>query len=114
VQPADAALMVDMLNALDRRVDRTISFVHLPVPKDRTDEAFYFPLRSLAIDGATAIYFGLVHHRDAAGNALRLARAKEHARVDGIATECGWGRGDPSRIDELIAAHIELVEAERS
>jgi hypothetical protein len=114
VQPADSGLMVDMLNSLGRCVDRSISYVHLPVPKDRTDIGFYAPLRRLDIDAATAVYFGLVHHRDATGNVMRLARAREHARVDGVATECGWGRGDPARIDELIAAHDELVQADSS
>jgi len=32
------------------------------------------------------------------------------ARVDGIGTECGMARGDPSRLPALLAAHARAVE----
>ena len=28
----------------------------------------------------------------------------------GIASECGWGRGDPARVPDLIAAHRAAAE----
>ena len=28
----------------------------------------------------------------------------------GIATECGWGRGDPARLDGLLESHKRAVE----
>jgi hypothetical protein len=31
-------------------------------------------------------------------------------RVDGISTECGMARGDPTRLPGLLAAHAHLVE----
>jgi len=45
-----------------------------------------------------------------AGNAARLAAARSHVRVDGVATECGMARGDPARFPELLAAHVKTAE----
>jgi hypothetical protein len=45
-------------------------------------------------------------YNDAQGDAARLTAARRHARVDGVATECGMARGDPARLPSLLAAHI--------
>jgi hypothetical protein len=44
------------------------------------------------------------------GNAARLAAARRHTRVDGVATECGMARGDPERFPGLLAAHVQTAE----
>jgi hypothetical protein len=111
VQPKDAGLMVEMVNAVCASVQRPIEFFHLPVPKPRTDEAFYMPLEKLQMKPETDLYLGLIHHNDDAGNATRLATAKRHAKVDGIGTECGMARGDPTRLPALLAAHARLADA---
>lgn len=111
VQPKDAGIMVEMTNAIAGAVRRSIQFFHLPVPKDRTDDAFFVPLDKLEIAPETHLYLGLVHHNDENGNAGRIAAARRHVRVDGIATECGMARGDPSRLPALLSAHTRLAEA---
>ena len=111
VQPRDAGIMVEIVNAVSAGVRRPIQFFHLPVPKPRTDDAFFAPLEGLKLRPETELYLGLVHHDDAAGNAARLAAARRHARVDGIATECGMARSDPARFPALLAAHAQTVEA---
>jgi hypothetical protein len=58
----------------------------------------------------TELYLGLVHREDMTGNAARLAAARRHARVDGVATECGMARGDPARFPGLLAAHVQTAE----
>ena len=88
--------MVEIVNAISAGVRRPIQFFHLPVPKPRTDDAYFAPLEGLRLRPETELYLGLVHHDDAAGNAARLAAARRHARVDGVATECGMARGDPA------------------
>jgi len=102
--------MVEMTNAIAARVKRPIQFFHLPVPKGRTDEAYYVPLEGLKLGRDTELYLGLIHHNDAAGNAARLAAARRHVRVDGVATECGMARGDPTRLQALLAAHVTAAE----
>jgi hypothetical protein len=110
VQPKDAGLMVEMVNAVVGRVRRQIQFFHLPVPKGRTDDAFFAPLEKLKLRPGTELYLGLIHHNDAEGDKLRLAAARRHTRVDGIGTECGMARGDPARLPALLAAHASAAE----
>ena len=110
IQPKDAGIMVEMVNAVSAGVQRPIAFVHLPVPQQRTDDAYFAPLGDLRLHPETELYLGLVHRDDMAGNAARLAAARRHVRVDGVATECGMARGDPKRFPELLAAHVRTVE----
>ena len=110
VQPKDMAIMVEMTNAVAAGVKRPIQFFHMPVPKGRTDDAYFAPLDNLRLASSTDLYLGLVHHDDAAGDAARLAAARRHARVDGVATECGMARGDPARLPALLAAHVRAAQ----
>jgi hypothetical protein len=110
IQPKDAGIMVEMTNAVSVGVRRPIRFFHLPVPKPRTDDAFFAPLDGLKLRPETELYLGLVHRDDMPGNSARLAAARRHARVDGVATECGMARGDPQRFPELLAAHVQTAE----
>jgi hypothetical protein len=105
VQPKDTAVMVEIANATTASVARPIQYFHMPVPKARTDDAYFEPLRKLSI-GAAELYLGLVHYDDAAGDAQRLDVARRHARVDGLGAECGMGRGDPARLESLLLSHL--------
>jgi hypothetical protein len=111
VQPKDMGIMVEMTNAIVAGVKRPIQFFHMPVPKNRSDDAYFAPLADLKLRPGTALYLGLIHHDDAKGDAARLAAARRHARVDGVGTECGMARGDPARLPALLAAHVRAVEA---
>jgi len=110
VQPKDAGIMVEIVNGIVGRVKRGIDFFHLPVPKGRTDDAYFAPLKKLKLRPGTALYLGLIHHSDAAGDKARLAAARRHTRVDGIGTECGMARGDPARLPALLAAHAHAAK----
>jgi hypothetical protein len=113
VQPKDTGLMVEMTNAILARVKRPIQFLHMPVPKSRTDDGYFAPLARLQRGPQTELYLGLIHHDDAAGDRARLAAARRHARVDGLAAECGMARGDPARFPALLAAHARAAETAR-
>ena len=112
IQPKDAGIMVEMTNAVSAGVRRPIQFFHFPVPKPRTDDAFFAPLAGLRLRPETELYLGLIHRDDMAGNATRLAAARRHAQVDGVATECGMARGDPERFPGLLKAHVQTAELE--
>ena len=109
VLPKDSGIMVEMTNAIAAGVKRPIQFFHMPVMKDRTDDAYFAPMKGLKLGKDTELYLGLIHHDDANGNAARLAAARRHVRVDGVGTECGMARGDPSRLPALLAAHGETA-----
>jgi len=110
VLPKDMGIMVDMANAIAAGVKRSIQFMHMPVVKARTDDAYYAPLARLKLNPGTELYLGLIHYNDAAGDMTRLAAARRHARIDGIGTECGMARGDPARLPSMLAAHAAAAE----
>jgi hypothetical protein len=105
LQPKDMGVMVDILNGMFRRATRPIGFVHLPVPRNRTDDAYFAPLKKLALPKSCELILGLIHEGDAPGNKARLAAARKFAPVAGIGTECGWGRKSPERVPGTLAAH---------
>src|SRR5690606_8919695 len=105
VQPKDLGIIVEMASAISSLLSRPIQYFHMPVPKARTDDDYFTPRQSLAIDEGTELYLGLSHYADPIGDAARLSAARRNARVDGIATECGMARGDGARLAALLAAH---------
>lgn len=111
IQPKDTANMVEMTHGIIAAVNRSIQFIHLPVPKDRTDDAYYAPLADLKLPEGTELYIGCVHHADEAGDAERLAMAQKYVTVDGISSECGWGRADPERVPGLLDSHRKVAES---
>ena len=109
VMPKDTAILAEIAAAIFARVPRHVDFLHLPVPRDRDDAAYFAPLRGLALPAETRLYLGLIHHGDAAGDRRRIDAARAAVPSFGVATECGWGRGDPGRIESLLQSHRNAV-----
>lgn len=110
VQPADMRVLVELARGIVQGAGRPVQYLHMPVPRERSDATYFAPLEALRLPGGTALYLGLVHHDDAAGNRARLDLARRYARVDGIAAECGLGRGEPQRLVPMLEAHLELLD----
>lgn len=110
MEPRDTANMVAVFNGLSRRVGRPIGWLHMPVPIDRMDDAYYAPLARLALRPETELYLGLVHSTDGvSGTRRRMEIAAKYApKPFGIATECGFGRRPPETIPELLKIHAEV------
>lgn len=109
VQPKDAGILVELMNGIGEGVRRRIDFLHIPVPKDRTDDAFFAPLKDWRRGPETRLYLGLIHHADADGDRKRIEAARHHVPDFGIASECGWGRTDPGRLPDLLEAHARAA-----
>jgi len=108
IEPRDLGTSVAFANALTSGISRRVDYVHMAVPRDRDDEAYFAPLKNLDID-QTRLNLGLVHFTDGvAGTKKRLATAKQFASGFGIATECGFGRRDPATIPGLLQIHTEV------
>jgi hypothetical protein len=105
VMPKDCAILTELGNAILDRVGRQVNFLHLPVPRERSDEAYFAPLADLELGEATKLYLGLIHYDDAAGDRARMAAAAKVCKNFGVATECGWGRTDPDRLAGLLQSH---------
>jgi hypothetical protein len=111
VQPRDATILVGMMEGIAAATQRHIDFFHIPVPKDRTDEAYYAPLRDWKRPAGTGLYLGLLHHADATGDKVRVALAKKFIDDFGLSAECGWGRTEPGRLPGLLTGHRVAAEA---
>jgi hypothetical protein len=110
-QPADTAVLVEVANGILGRVRRPVAWVHMPVPVDRDDDAYFAPLAGLALPADTTLYLGLVHAGDPVGTAHRAAAAGKVVPRFGVATECGMGRTPRSEIEGLLALHAEAAVA---
>ena len=73
-----------MLASIDRQVD----WIHIPA-LDRTDDAFYAPLKRLDAKGAR-VYLGAIHSM--ATLPQRLDAARKFLPDFGLAAYCGFGR----------------------
>jgi hypothetical protein len=113
VEPRDATKMVELANLIARRVTRPIDWLHMPVPIDRSDDAFFAPLRDLQLGTSTELYLGLVHAADGAeGTARRIATASRFVDQFGIASECGISRGrDPRLALDFIKTYADAARA---
>lgn len=114
-QPADGAVLTDMTNRMVAATERTVDWVHIPIPAERSDDAFFEPFDDLDLPAETEVYLGLVHIRDGIdGTRARIATAQRHVREFGVACECGMGRRPPGRggddegLRELLRTHREV------
>ncbi len=109
VEPTDMGDMVDVANRLCADIGRTIQLIHMPVPRDRDDDAYFAPLARLRLKPETDLSLGLVHYTDGvAGTRKRLATAERYANSFSVATECGFGRRNPATIPDLLRIHADI------
>ncbi len=107
IEPPDLSVCVRFANALTAGISRSVQWMHMPVPRDRDDDAYFAPLANLDMTPGTELILGLVHHTGGIDATLsRLATARRHAVEFGIATECGFGRRKPETLPELFDIHV--------
>lgn len=112
VEPKDTGVMVDLANRISASVMRSIAWMHMPVPRDRSDAGYFVPLRELKMKPETKLFLGLVHLTDGFAGAQQRLIAAMRVRSDfGIATECGFGRRPPETIPDLLALHRRIAVA---
>ncbi|MCC7412633.1 MAG: hypothetical protein IT495_13520 [Gammaproteobacteria bacterium] len=113
LEPRDLGACVRMANAAVGAAGRRIDYVHMPVPRERGDDAYFAPLADLHI-GTTTLYAGLVHYTDGVPGSLARLRCL-HRHYDGptgVATECGLGRRPRDQsLERLLGMHREVAAA---
>ena len=111
-EPVDATTLAEVAAGLVAGSPRPVTWIHLPVPIERDDAAYFAPLGEVVWPEQTELYLGLVHHEDGLEGALRrAAAAAPFVPAFGIATECGFGRGPVERTVPLLALHREVAAA---
>ena len=117
-QPEDLGRVVELAQSFLPHVTRPVHFIHLPVPIERDDDAYFAPALGLSIPDGAELYIGLVHFRDGASGAQgRIRAAAKVFDTFGVATECGMGRrpeerGGGSRLAELLELHQQVAETD--
>jgi len=118
IEPLDASKLVEVANVLTEAASRPITYIHLPVPIDRADEAYFQPLKNLRLSRGTELYLGVVHADGVEATNRRIAAAAKFAPDFGIATECGIARcRTPEIVKDLLrvyagASRVPLLRAE--
>jgi hypothetical protein len=113
VEPLDATKMVELANLIVASAGRPVSYVHVPVPVNRDDAAFYAPLSNLRLPADTELYLGLVHVKDGVeGTRRRMSVARAFVPEFGIGSECGISRGrSPNLAVEFMRVYAGAAEA---
>jgi hypothetical protein len=110
VEPASLDMAVRLANLISAEIDRSIELIHMPLPRERGDEAYFEPLRRLTLRPETAVSLGLIHQTDGVpGTLQRIGTAEKFLPNFLIATECGFGRRPPQTIPSLLAVHAEVA-----
>jgi methionine synthase II (cobalamin-independent) len=105
LQPPDLSVCVEMTRGILAAASRPVSYVHMPVPRDRSDMGYVAPLEKLRLPATTRLYLGLVHYTDGVeGTRKRMEAASAMYADFGIATECGLGR----RVGQDILALMRM------
>jgi hypothetical protein len=110
-EPGDLGVCVVFANGVCEQIGRIVNWIHMPVPKERDDDAYFAPLDDIKLQAGTELYLGLVHITDGLDGAKRrLAAATQHVEHFGVATECGFGRRQEDTIPELLRLHADIAE----
>jgi methionine synthase II (cobalamin-independent) len=105
VEPLDAGKLTEFANTLTGAVARSITYVHMPVPIDRSDDAYFEPLRQLKLSPGTELFLGLVHSDGVEATRKRIETSAKYVAEFGIATECGMAR---RRTPELVRTLLQI------
>jgi len=111
VEPPDTSKLAAVTRGVADGLGRRLDWVHMPVPRDRADEAYFAPLATLSLPAETTLFLGLVHATDGLeGAAARIEAARGAVKTFGVATECGMGRRPPEQIPALLALHASVAD----
>lgn len=102
MEPQSLKLVAENLLSIKAGAKRSIDWAHMPVPKDRKDDAYFEPLKQLdGKIGDTELYLGVVHHGDEEGTKERIHTAGKFVSKFGVATECGLGRTPAGQVENI-------------
>jgi hypothetical protein len=110
IEPKDLGVLVTFANDLCTLIKRPLNWVHMPVPRNRDDKAYFAPLKDLQLKPGMRLFLGLVHQFDGLDGARRRATvAREFYPSFGVGTECGMGRRSPEDIPQLLDLHHQVA-----
>jgi methionine synthase II (cobalamin-independent) len=110
VEPEDTSKLVDVANGIAVGLKRSLNWISMPIPRNRSDDAYFAPLKNLQLHPETELYLGLVHLTDGVEGTRRRIEAAQRVITDfGVATECGFGRRPSETVPDLLRIHSEVA-----
>lgn len=121
-EPESLAAQVEVVNRLNARARRQVSWFAFTVPQYQREGSYFEPLRGLRIRPGTELYFALVPYHpeeQAPGTTAEQVRLVDANLVShpgnggvawGICTECGMARAERDEIPQLLDLHREILE----
>jgi methionine synthase II (cobalamin-independent) len=111
IEPTSLRTSVEFTNGIGAGSKRDVTWVHMPVPRDRMDTGYYEPLSELRLRPTVEVYLGLVHqHGGLVATRQRIELAERFFENFGIASECGFGRRPPETVPDLLDLHRQAAE----
>jgi hypothetical protein len=112
IEPIDATKLVEMTHLIIASVKHPIAYFHMPVPINRTDDAYFAPLTNLKLPPETELFLGLIHAKDGViGAKQRMKAAQKYVHNFGIASECGISRARTAEtVNEILRVHAAVAE----
>ena len=120
-QPASLETQVRLVNALNAKARRQVSWFAFTVPQYQREASYFTPLHGLRIIRGTELYFALVpYHPDEQepGTTAEQVRLVDEQLINhpgngglswGICTECGMARAEREDIPRLLDLHREIL-----
>jgi hypothetical protein len=105
-QPNDLSQLVKLANGFISASGRRVDWIHIPI-LDRTDDAFFAPLKELKPQGAR-VYLGAIHNMERFKD--RIVAARKYLPAFGLGAYCGFGRMPTSQLPGILADHLNAIE----
>ena len=112
----DNNVHVDWCNALSRKINRPIGYIHMPTIPEH-DAADFAPLKRLELHPETKLYLGVIHMDDGIEGAKRRIAAAATAIPDfGVGAFCGLAQPSrqeaarPHTVKEIFELHRKVAE----
>ncbi|KAK4889978.1 hypothetical protein LTR27_011308 [Elasticomyces elasticus] len=105
LEPTDMGHMVDVAEGVLKKSGRHVDWIHMPVPKNRSDDQYFMPLEQLAKTSRktkTELVLGLIHYDDLSGTRKRIRAAGKYVPSFGVGTECGLGRTPAEHLKSIL------------
>jgi methionine synthase II (cobalamin-independent) len=109
VEPKDTSKLRAIASAILNGVKRKVDWIHLPVPRERDDVAYFEPLKGLDF-GRTKLYLGLLHPDGEEATRKRIEAAKQVGLSSfGVSTECGMGRTSREDLESIFQTAVDVT-----
>lgn len=109
--PADLDRIVDLANGLSGLIERSIDWIHIPVPSHTRDPRYFAPLDHLALRDETRLFLGVIHHdKDITVTHLQIALAGQLVPEFGVASECGLSDLPGEDIVPVLTKHRMIAD----